>query len=331
MSPKPQGSNPNSQKYDVVFKPNQKTSELVSAKYPPDPKKGGIRIKSDASPGDYLINIVPKEAQITDTRKSKAEVKGPQPTITVRKRFAYFSSIHTIDDVLPGAKDVPLTVNLAHPARTETAVIVKSPFSGKMHKLAYEVGQHTLSFTMDFDIRPLIDESLKVKVKPFSGNIAIAKTGTDSDEAVKDHPSWIEHKKNPIYVFFDKATPILDVPYKTQFDRTWYPTYAVGSTVKLNVVLSEPAWAERNVAHVTSGAFQIKDQTGIKVGEQIYDPEFAKGDTVKTVEVKLTNPAEGVYEIRVVPGNKIFERDQDGALVARMGVTIKGMMHSENT
>ena len=325
FEPKPQGSTP--MQYEVVFKPNQKTSELVSAKYPPDPKKGGIRIKSDASPGVYPITIVPTDTKIKDNpaQWSTAEVKGPQPKITVRKRFAYFSSIHPIDDVLPGATDVPLTVNLAHPARTDTAVLVKSPFSGKQHKLVYEVGQHTLSFTINFDIRPPIDQTLKVLVEPFSGNIAITKTGTDSDEAVKDYPSWIEHKKNPIYVFFDKATPILDVPYKTQVRGYWYPTYTAGSTVKLNVVLSEPAWADKNVAHISSTAFDFKDDKyGFTVGNRIYDPVFAKGESAKTVEVKLTNRMEGIHSIRVIPGDKQFELDDRGALILEKGVFYKG-------
>ena len=299
----------------------------MTAKYPPDAKKGGIRIDASAPNKKYPVTIEAiKDVRIDNQTWSTCKIYGKQPEIHVLKRFAYFSATHNLDDVLPGTNEVPITVNLAVPARTNTSLLVGGPYCSNTYKIDFSVGQDSLTFNVDFDTRPHPYEPLSLKIFPFSGNLFLAET----EEDIRSYPPEITKDKGDLYAGFDKYEKIIgDYSYR-KVGGVDLPVFAENNKVKLKVTLFKledrggrleaiptKAWEDDTIMRIRSEAFgrEIDTEKGIN-WENIYEVIFNKGETSKEVEVEFRSAEEAGADIRFEPTRFKYQRDENNQISA---------------
>ncbi len=298
--------------YDVVFKkPNagqMPQSEYATKSYPPQSKKGGIRIPENIQDGSYPIEIVGKQIKIGAQEKT-IKFEGKKPTIEVLRRYGFFSNPHALDDVLPGDTGVSIALGLAHPARTHTAFVVKGPYCSKQYKVSFKPGQSALNFKVDFDIRPASDQGLSLELEPFSGNVVKAAQA----EVTQKYPPTIVSPKPDIQAGFDKNMPIQG----TLNYASGIPYFSMGAKIKLNVVLTDKAWSEESIVSIKSAAFYKKDPDGLIKDENNYELIFKKGERRREIEVALANPTtrESKFtRIEIEPATVKYARKENGEI-----------------
>lgn len=292
---------PYTNKFPVYFQKDKNVSEIVAVdKTKP---KEGLRIRTQVNSRDiqekaYCIAIVTVDVNIDEsgTVKKQCKVDGISAEIEVKRRFGYFSQSTDIDSMDHGQAEVPVTLNMNHPARINTRFVLTSNYCKKAYKVGIKPSQGHLTFNIDLDEKPDPWAPVALDLRRYSGNII---EPPDGDEADK-YPKRLE----PTYII-----PVVGFHPQDMIDGTYvrtgrkkYPTFHVGDTFKLKMVLDRVAIKEGSKITVSCTAFYEYDDQDVLQDQHSVDVVFDPGESEKlSDEVEIRNSRAKTTTVRLVP------------------------------
>ncbi len=292
-------------KYDVVFKQQDPARSQYVSVEPAAPLKG-IRMDPAVDLTGGTGDTKEFELTVTPDPLAGLDFPGIHPKIVVSQRCVCFSRRNDVqrleEDIVSGIKKHPVHINLTHPARTHTIVVVKSNYAQNGYKLSFAPAQDHLTFEMTFDVDPVPPENLELTVEPFAGNLT---TSSDTDR----FPVKIPKLPPPVFVAFDRLAPIVENRLvvgdsRASVRRTGsqnLPTFSIGDKAEINIVLSRRAPIETTIA-LACDAFYDIDQTGSMKRDPVpaYEVTIPAGATTVKAVVEFKYRFREYEEIRLL-------------------------------